>query len=33
MNIASKYIKHGKVLAHFELKLKVFPGSITDVSA
>jgi hypothetical protein len=28
-----KYIKDGKVLAHFELKLKVLPGSLTDLSA
>ena len=28
-----KYIKDGKVLAHFELKLKVLPGSLTDLTA
>ena len=27
-----KYIKDGKVLAHFVLKLKVLPGSLTDLS-
>ena len=32
INIPSKYIKHGKGLAHFGLKLKVLPGSITDLS-
>ena len=33
INIPSKYIKDGKVLAHFELKLKVLPVSLTDLSA
>ena len=33
INISSKYIKDGKVLANFELKLKVLPGSLTDLSA
>jgi hypothetical protein len=28
-----KYIKDGKVLSHFGLKLKVLPGSLTDLSA
>ena len=28
-----KYIKHGKVLAHLGLRLKVLSGSLTDVSA
>ena len=28
-----KYIKNGKVLGHFGLKLKVLPGSLTDLSA
>ena len=28
-----KYIKDGKVLAHFGFKLKVLPGSLTDLSA
>jgi hypothetical protein len=28
-----KYIKDGKVLAHFLAKLKVMPGSLTDISA
>jgi hypothetical protein len=28
-----KYIKDGKVLAHFGLKLKVFPGYLTELSA
>ena len=28
-----KYIKDGKVLAHFGLRLKVLPGSLTDLSA
>jgi hypothetical protein len=28
-----KYIKDGKVLAHFALKLMVLPGSLTDLSA
>jgi hypothetical protein len=27
-----KYIKNGKVLAHFGLRLKVFPGSLADLS-
>ena len=27
-----KYIKDGKALAHFGLKLKVLPGSLTDLS-
>jgi hypothetical protein len=27
-----KYIKDGKVLAHFGLRLNVLPGSLTDVS-
>jgi hypothetical protein len=27
-----KYIKDGKVLAHLGLRLKVLPGSLTDVS-
>ena len=33
MNIPLKYIKDGKVLAHFVLRLKVLPGSLTDLSA
>ena len=28
-----KYIKDGKVLVHLGLRLKVLPGSLTDVSA
>jgi hypothetical protein len=28
-----KYIKDGKILAHLGFKLKVFPGSLTDLSA
>ena len=28
-----KYIKDGKVLAHLELKSKVFPRSLTDLSS
>jgi hypothetical protein len=28
-----KYVKDGNVLSHFGLKLKVFPGSLTDLSA
>ena len=28
-----KYIKDGKVLGHFGLRLKVLPGSLTDLSA
>jgi hypothetical protein len=28
-----KYIKDGKVLAHFGLKIKVLPGYLTDLSA
>jgi hypothetical protein len=28
-----KYIKNGKVLARFGLRLKVLPGSLTDLSA
>jgi hypothetical protein len=32
INIPSKYIKDGKVLAHCGLKLKVLPGSSTDLS-
>jgi hypothetical protein len=28
-----KYIKDSNVLAHLEIKLKVFPGSLTDLSA
>jgi hypothetical protein len=28
-----KYIKDGKVLAHLELKSKVFPGPLTDIRA
>jgi hypothetical protein len=28
-----KYIKDGKVLAHFGLKLKVLSGSLTDLRA
>jgi hypothetical protein len=28
-----KYIKDGKVLAHLGFRLKVLPGSLTDVSA
>jgi hypothetical protein len=32
MNIPKKYIKNGKVLSHFGLRLKVFPGSLTDLS-
>jgi hypothetical protein len=28
-----KYIKNGRVLAHFWLKLKVLSGSLTDLSA
>ena len=27
-----KYIKDGKVLGHFGFKLKVLPGSLTDLS-
>ena len=27
-----KYIKDGKILSHFEFKLKVFFGSLTDIS-
>jgi hypothetical protein len=27
-----KYIKDGKILAHLGFKLKVFPGSLTDLS-
>jgi hypothetical protein len=33
INIHEKYIKDGKVLAHLEFKLKVLPGSLTDISA
>jgi len=33
MNIPYKYIKDGNVLSHFGLKLKVLPGSLTDLSA
>jgi hypothetical protein len=29
----TKYIKDGKVLAHSWLRLKVLPGSLTDLSA
>jgi hypothetical protein len=28
-----KYIKDGKVLAHYAFRLKVLPESLTDVSA
>jgi hypothetical protein len=28
-----KYIKDGKILAHFGFKLKVLPGFLTDLSA
>ena len=28
-----KYIKDGKVLADFGLRLKILPGSLTDLSA
>jgi hypothetical protein len=28
-----KYIKDGKVLAHFGFKSKMLPGSLTDLSA
>ena len=33
INIPSKYVKDGKVLAHFGIRLKVLPGSLTDLSA
>jgi hypothetical protein len=33
INIQYKYIKDGKILAHFQLRLKVLPGSLTDLSA
>jgi hypothetical protein len=33
INIPYKIIKDGKDLAHFGLRLKVFPGSLTDLSA
>jgi hypothetical protein len=33
INIPLKYINDGKVLAHFGLRLKVLPGSLTDLSA
>jgi hypothetical protein len=31
-NPIKKYIKDGKVLAHFKIKLKVLPGSLSDLS-
>jgi hypothetical protein len=31
--VSIKYVKDGKVLAHFGLRLKIFPGSLTDLSA
>jgi hypothetical protein len=33
INIPQKYIKNGKVLAQFGLRLKVLTGSLTDLSA
>jgi hypothetical protein len=33
INIPKKYVKNGKVLAHFELRLKVLNGSLADLSA
>ena len=33
INISSKYIKDGKVLAHLGVRLKILPRSLTDVSA
>ena len=33
INIPQKYIKNGKVLAQFGLRLKVLAGSLTELSA
>ena len=33
MHIHEKLPKDGNVLSHFELKLKVLPGFLTDLSA